>query len=399
MTMASNLFAPTSFQQGQKKGPSIKSVLISSISVPVLPDTIAPEVRMKFLTAMTAVASSKTVSLQEWKVYIAAYTLMLFPAMGKDLPRDSVRPTPISTEQITSFVNMYDSIKADPSYAEDTPPVAAETFFTSAPIMPGLPLMDSSVQMRHIQWEEHYKVVACHYAIVLFLAGKRIEGDDHSPITQKRPDALMRKAHLDGEYAVLNGPYRISDVGHVLINSAWAELTSLRIYCIKAFATFEAEGTDEVQDLIYTTMHLLKYSNMNHAKIANNFIAAYPWVHEVPALKSSLVIFVDSVKAADQYDSAVRPYVKLMFGDKANIFPRKEMEPLIACAVAATQDVNPTLAQFYTSDDYAGIVDAFLEERDRRSHIRDLKVKMEEAELLQWDDSQDTPEETQNVAS
>jgi hypothetical protein len=380
----SNLFAPTSGIHNQKKGPSIKSVLVSSVAVPILPDTVSAETRQKFLMAMTVVGSSKSGSLSEWKSYVAAYTLMMFPGIGKDIPREVLRPVPISNESVASFIACYDTIAADPHYEEATAAIPAEIKLTTEPILPGLPLIENHVQMRYAMWEESYKVIACHYAILLFLAGKRIEGDDHTPITQRRPDALKRKAHLEGDVVVLDGEYRISDIGHIMINSAWAELTALRSQCIRSFSSFESDTTDEVQDLIYTTMHLLKYSNMNHAKIANNFIATYPWVHEVPALKSSLTVFAESVEAAEKYDPTIRPFVKLMYGDKANIFPRKEMEPLIACAVGATQDVNPTLAQFYTSDDYAGIVDAFLEERDRRSNIRDLKVRAEERELLQW---------------
>jgi hypothetical protein len=379
-----NLFTPSGSLQGGKKGPSIRSVLSSYVTVPVLPDNTSSEDRQKFLLGLAATGSSISTSLSEWKSYVAAYTYALFPSLLKDHPKDAIRPATLTVEQITRYRTKYDNIMADPLYAEDSPTYPSEVEFRASAVMPGLPLLPEGFRMRCAIWENDYKVIASHYAIVLFLAGKRIEGEDHSSITQKRPDALKRKAHLEGEFFLLEGEYRISDIGHLMINSAWAELSTLRIQCIRAYSSFESEGTDEVQDIIYTTMHLLKHSNMVHAKIANSFIATYPWIHEIPALKPSLQAFVESVAAAEKFDVVIRPYVKLMYGDKANIFPRKEMEPLVACAVAAAKETSPTMTGFFVSDDYTAIVDSFLEERDRRSNIRELTIKKEEGQLMDW---------------
>jgi hypothetical protein len=208
--------------------------------------------------------------------------------------------------------------------------------------------------------------------------GKRIEGDDHSAITASRPDAVKKKAHLSQQMAFLDGALKLSDNSHIPINSAWAELSALRALTITEFSKYSQNDTDFVQDLIYTTMHLLKWSGMTHAKITMNLLLAYPWIDEIPVLRTALGVYVESVVALMKVDPVLRPYVKLISGDKSAVFPRKELEPLVACAVSVAEETGEEIKKFYRSNAFVGVVEAFTEERDRRDRIREGKLARQE---------------------
>jgi hypothetical protein len=187
----------------------------------------------------------------------------------------------------------------------------------------------------------------------------------------------------------LEGELRLSDESHLAINNAWAEMSQLRALVFTEYAHYNASETDMAQDIVYTTMHLLKFSNMAHAKITFDFLRAYPWAVEVPALRTSIGIYLDSIKVASSMDQNLFPYVKLIYGDKSNVFPRKELEPLVACATTVNQATQTSLADFYRSNAFNPIVEAFIIEKERRENIRDLTLRKQESELKDYENSDD----------
>lgn len=377
-----NVFAPTSGIKQGKQSTLVKSAISSAIPVPVLPDTMLTADRIRFLSAMTAIGTSESTAVSAWKTYILAYTAALFPSLVPLFNRSVYAPVQISPDHIKDVLAKFDNLESIEEGTDEDTETDQEREFNELTIIPGAPKTDADALTRHLICETHPKIIAAHYSLLLFMAGKRIDSGDHTPITKNRPDALIRKAHLDFEPVILTGSLRFSDASHNAINSAWQELAALRSICFRTFAEYEAEATDDIQDMIFTTMHLLKFSGMQHAKIIHDFLKAYPWAREVPALRTAIAKYDESIVAVAGYPVIVQPYVKIIYGDKATVFPRKEMEVVISCAVQAAQEVSPDIVNFYTSSAFTPIVDAFIEERARRANIRTLKVNAEEDALL-----------------
>lgn len=224
-------------------------------------------------------------------------------------------------------------------------------------------------------------VVVCHYSIVLFMAGKRVAGDNHDQINIQRPRALRSKIHYSEPLEMLEGSFRMSNHCHTAVNDAWSDMSSLKAVVFTEYSKYDSPDSDESQNIIWTTMHMLRFSGMSHAAILFNFLQTYPWAGDMPLLRASLSTYIRSVVAASKVEKRVLPYVKLIQGDKSGLFARKELEPLIACAVAALQEVQPTLAAYYTKPEFSAIVEAFLErrekyqERDDRQRGFDVKAK------------------------
>ncbi|RKF77081.1 hypothetical protein GcM1_222041 [Golovinomyces cichoracearum] len=106
---------------------------------------------------------------------------------------------------------------------------------------------------------------------------------------------------------------------------------------------------------------------MQHAAIINKFLEAYPWASEMVELKQSLGVYGNSIKALCALPPAWQPYVNLIYGCKSDIFPRKELSPLIACAVEVESETNETLKNYYHDEKYADVVEKLKSLRDSKS--------------------------------
>lgn len=360
--------AGPSSKKGTKKIPP--TAFTSRVSIPLIPSNSSDNLRFGMALYLMLCGTSASRSVEEWKKYIAVYSAFIVPSVGARLATEVYQTYTLGSEKIASIENAYVALRQAMSSAQSALELGPKNAFYTACAIEGLP-----TPRTNLPWEESYnvmhgKVVASHYSIVLFIMAKRVEADNHAPITQARPEALKNKAHLSGVIAFLDGSLRLSDESHLAINSAWSESAALRATCITEFVTYSGMETETTQDLIYTSMHLMKFGGMNHAKITYAFLRAYPWAGEVPALKSAVGVYVDSVRAAQKYSDTLRPYLKLIYGDKLSIFPRNDLEVLIACAVEIEKVANPTLADFFVNDRFGAVVEAFMDELEKRGLLR-----------------------------
>jgi len=346
----------------------------SRLVIPVLPDSATELDRAAMAWFMMVTGTSATTDLASWKVYIAMYSVFMVPSLGGKLPPNLFLRAVMSQERMLALRGAYTRLMLTFEESEDLPGEGPNQAYMAVARTPGLPQADTSLSWGLGYAERHPKIYASHYSIVLFLLSKRVEGENHDAISQKRPEALRKKAHIDDVCAFLDGDLRPSDESHLGINNAWAESAALRAVCLEEFSYFSQTETDITQDLIYTSMHLMRFGGMQHAKITYSFLKAYPWAVEVPALKGPIGVYIDSIKASNKFPERVRPYIKLIYGDKVGLFPRNELDMLVACAVAVNKETNPTLQDFYVSDQFGAVVEAFMDERDRRALIRQKEI-------------------------
>lgn len=374
-------FSPSAGFQRGGKGALAPTSFSEKIPYYILPEGSSDEARL-FLTRYLAYGgTSETARLPKWKSWVTTWVCAITPAFASRLPTSTFRKIEIGTDTMTQLVRNLDTLQiaVDNEDAETIETVRSE--LNDSLGMTSLPEPSPDINLGLGNGEWIGKVALCYYALVLFLAGKRMEGEDHSQITRARPRALRGKAHLTEELDFLEGGLRMSNHAHLSINNAWSEMGQLRSIVFQEYANYDAEDTDMSKDIIWTTMHMLRYSNMSHAVITYNFLQSYPWANEVPALKSSISTYVSSVKEASKLDQRLFPFVKLIYGDKTGLFPRKEMEPLIACATSVQSETAASLADFYTNASFNPVVDAFNAEKERRENIRELGLHKKEKEL------------------
>jgi len=356
--------------------------------VTVLPDSASEMARDGMALYLMLCGTSTSTEIDEWKIYITMYTVFIVPTMASQLHRDVYNVVAMPDVKVQALETAYRGYMDALDVAEDGATEAMKLAFLQGARCVGLPEPNIS-----LAWHEGYsevipKIIVSHYAIVLFLMSKRVDTANHDPISVRRPLALRGKAHIAEVCAFLDGSLRLSDTSHLMINSAWAESASLRGLGVKEFASYQEMETDITQDLIYTSMHLMKFGNMSHAKITYNFLKAHTWADEVPALQGAIGVYRDSILASVKHPEHLRPYLKLIYGDKLGIFPRNELEVLIDCAVAVEKETNPTLDDFHVSDKFPAVVEAFLAERAKRMdlHRKTLDHKIRQ---VTYDDEED----------
>lgn len=359
------MFAPKAYAPSASKA-LMKTRLVKKTIVFILPSDISEADMMAVGLAFMLMGTATGAPLESWKSYVCSYTCFLLPEIQGRLPAESYTFVSLSKAAITPVLARIQQY-VDMGLVEDDANKLPDDGLAGVTLHPELPAAGAGAGYKWCGAEATMKHIYAHYSLIVFLAGKIITVDNREAITEKRPAAIIGKCNLDENTLTLNGPLRISDDGHVYINAAWSEMTIFRATCFLEFIQYASMEVNFAQDIIYTSVHLLRYTGLSHARFSYKLIMSNPWVKDFAPLQSSYTTFEDSLKESIKVPALLQPYVKLIFADKSSLFPRKEMEPLVACAVAMEQEMHDSVQQFYRSDKYAAIVDLFLAERQRRS--------------------------------
>lgn len=381
MSKVENLFAANPATAAKARAPPTALSVTEKTPYLVLPGTSDEDTAVAWLLHLALLGTSVTTRVKEWKSWVLSYLIAVAPHLAAKIPGRAYPRIVLSDTQIKDMVKTLGDIKALYATKDKNIVVPGMKKACESISFDGLPVIAKDLPWEKLSGDWDVKILLGHFSIVLFLVGKRIEGSDHSPIAKARPEAVRKKAHLFTVRALLDGDLRMSDVSHNLINSAWAEMAVVRSVAITEFAAYSQSDTDFGQDIIYTTMHLLRWSGMQHARITMDFLHTYPWATEVPQLRTFIAKYLDHMKTAAKFDPVLQPYLKVIFQDKVDVFPRKELEPLVGCALDTQEAVSDTLKNFYRSSDYSSIVAAFREEAERRSSIRSKQLRAKEVQL------------------
>jgi len=370
-----SMFAPQAAQSKTKSTLLLSTRLKSKVRVFVFPANLSEEDSTIIAFAFCLTGSAVNKMSPEWKSYLVSYTCFLFPNLTRGLDKNAYE---IEEMNVSDIASQMEKIKALVSAAQtqEEHTVIPSGFLSGFSLHDSLPSLGITTDEEWLGAECKMKHVYCHYATLLFLSAKQATDDRaKAQMAKKRPDALIRKYHLDSDTSILVGAFRLSEHAYTMLNVAWSELGAFKVQCISQFAKFSSDESNLAQDIIYTNMQLMKFSGMAHAQISYRFLKSYPWATEIPILRSSVVTFIDSLMQSNSIEPELQPYTKIMYGDKSALYPRKDMEPLVACAVAAETDIHETLQGFYTSQKFGGVIEAFLDERKDRETRRTHKSR------------------------
>lgn len=383
-TQGSSVFGPSAgFAKAGKKSLNA-TAFAEKIVYYSPPDGISADNLRLLSMYIVFCGTSKSVRLTNWKTWIVTYVGMVSPGLARTFPPATFVKTPISPVALTSIARSMEALDTSFDSGDRSQITAATLAVASLNDLPLLPKMHETIDYAETAGEWVNKAIICHYSVVLFLAGKQVKIEDRSQITVARPKALRNKAHLGDSISILDGGARLSDEAHIALNNAWSEMGQLKAIVFMEYAEYSSAEADGMQEIIWTSMHLLRFSGFAHAAISSSFLTAYPWAIDVPSLRASVGVFSNSVEEAKKLDPKLLPFMKLIYGDKASLFPRKEMEPLIACATAVLTETSSTLSDFYTNNAFNPIVNAFLDEKERRENIRNLTTQKAEKELMDY---------------
>jgi hypothetical protein len=186
-----------------------------------------------------------------------------------------------------------------------------------------------------------------YYALIVHLMGKRITDDTREVITVRRPQNIIDGFQAQNEAFILTGDGKMSTHAHGHINLAWDLLGSVREELIPRFARLGGSATIPNR-IIHMMFDMLQHSGMQPAALIHQLVSAHPWICEINILRPEYDYYVTSVTRYIEIDPAVRPFIKVMYGNSTKIFHAKTMANLTACAVFFLETTNPSL-QAYTA--------------------------------------------------
>ena len=194
---------------------------------------------MAFVFALAFTSTSK--NLDEWKNLLISYSNKLFDGLVRKIPTNQITIQEIPTETINQLLSEYCQLSLinettaseDPENQSNGPPGCFNNFY---PKGLAIPKIGQDLDPEFALYSCDEKALYAHYAIVVFLAGKRPSDQNRSAFTEKRAKALIDKFKIDAP-GILNGSMKISNRGQEMTNQAWLELSAFRAICFQEFST------------------------------------------------------------------------------------------------------------------------------------------------------------------
>lgn len=359
----------------------LTAALDSKTKLVLLPEI--PDNKLKtyvFLFWMTCISSSDT-SIEAWSSFIMSFTVALLPDLFKHVQDSSVDIIRVPQSDIDKYERALIELEAMLDRTED---MENQTALTGNGVLLYETLSDGDKQKFRgyhdaimdvpipspfpegsrapiglwLHNEASVPVIYGVLSLVMFLAGKTITEENKSSIESKRPAAIENKFSCKNSM-FLTGAYKMSRAAHEGVNRSWTILSEFRRKVFDALTYFPQNDTSLSMNVIWTTVKLMEYVGMQHTQLIHALLRTYPWVINVPALRSSVHAYLVSLTQFQHVEARLRPFYKVIYGDRSTLFLRKNMEPLIAVAVHHLSENRPEVSNYFTTSGSKAVITAF----------------------------------------
>lgn len=385
-SLQDSAFSALSDSRAAQDGVRLTSAFKSTTVLNLIPASTPEKIR-QFICAiwMTCLKSVDT-DIELWNSLLLSLSVALLPDSQKLIAAKAIQIREISHTEITAIVEYRDNLIELSSVLpelngenivtdqgvllyEGLPTELKEKFkgyeqaAQSVPIPASFPEENRAPVGLWLFTATKTEVLYGVYSLIAFLAGKTITEENKSAIESRRPAAIENKYGCKNS-ELLTGKFKMSRQAHEGFNRSWTILAEFRKNMFDSFTTFSHQESDLGLSVIWTTVKLMEYAGMQHTQLIHSLLRTYPWVINVPALRSSVQAYIVSLKEFVKIPPHLRPYYKVMHGDKSTLFQRKHMEPLIAVAVHHLADNRPEIANYYTATGSKAVIAAFERYKD-----------------------------------
>jgi len=186
-------------------------------------------------------------------------------------------------------------------------------------------------------------------------------------IEVNRPRALIGKYGLGATTMLLNGAAKMSFQGQKCVSMSWNELGAFRAILMREFSYFASSETNVPQDIFYLHVRMMKFAHMTHVRLIYEMLIEHPWAADWQPLSGSVRKYLSHLDALARIPEEEQPFIKLIYGDKLDLFPRKELQALTACSLAVLEQNNDDLGDYYHDSQFGAVADQFMEELAARN--------------------------------
>jgi len=185
-------------------------------------------------------------------------------------------------------------------------------------------------------------------SVLLFTLGKQATEANLAAFHTNRPRALIGKYQLlPSAMKLWNGERKPSLAALKKINAMWTTCTNFRRPIATELALWaNDEDTSTGQEIISTTYNLLRWQGMGHVAMIKDLILSWPDIKSIPDLIPFIEVYMDSSRKILTYPNNLRPFAKIIAGDRLKIFRQQDIKPLTALAYLVARQNNPTLVHY-----------------------------------------------------
>jgi len=374
-------------------GAPLASAFGSKTQVLTFPSDLTERERGNIAIGFIVLGASTSESPNKWATYLISYFCLMITNFISKLPAHQYEQIQIKKTDITQQLLLLERVRAqaelDDTAPDSIPPNGLDGFV----LHPDLPTAPTHKNAQLIGQDYSIRTSYAHLSMVVYLAGKQITAANRRQMVTARPTALTDAFKLPAQVTFLFGEWMLSDQSYEKINQAWKERTAFRQAAFKEMILYSKGDTDLGQQILYQNVKLLKWAYHSHVPMVMQLVKSYPWVREMPIMKDSMYEYDTSTEVYLAQKPILRPYLKLLGNDSCELFLRKNLEPLIACAVADQAQVHATINNYYTDSKYAGVVDQFITQRNKLETMRLAAVLGEAVPPEVEEDDGEEPEE------
>ncbi|KAK2879371.1 hypothetical protein FQN49_000938 [Arthroderma sp. PD_2] len=365
------MFGPRTFSI-QRGARALEAILFNQkVLVYILPDNTGREDIIYWAIYLMFCGTCKTGLLENWKSWVASFACLITPSFAAHLTMDAYEKKYVPYDTITALRDAMSMILQALSRKNAEDVHSGLNMLQEHVRFDSLPTIEKGAGIEDTFGEWEGSIIVGYYAMILYLAGRRVEGPGRFAFTMQLPRELKRKMHIDySAVSFYEGRARMSDQAHLFVNDAWADMGHLRSVVFTEYSKYDSIDTNKAQDIIWTAVSHFAYTDMEHVRLVHNFLTEFPWAPDVPCLRPAIEHFHLSVLAAEKMNDHVLRFTMVIYRERADIFSRQELEPLIACADAVKQGQLKAYC-----GDFKQYVAAFLEEKARHEAARVRKFE------------------------
>jgi len=325
-----------------------------SVTIYRWPDNTTDRQKKAVLTCLTLCGRCIDDRQTAWQTLVLSWSVLCFPELGGIIAALRARDY-VLLDLPKDFIDA--CLAAIVSFMGDTTPTDSITVQFPHPL-PQAGLLPVSSELAECAFMEG---LYAYYSLIVFLMGKNITDQNRIAITDKRPNALIRRIKTEKARYILTGDGRMGDECHTLINGGWIRSTGPRMSIVKHFAQLMPVRSQQMSTEILGVMFsMMEYSGAQAVYYINQLLIAHPWVSRLPIFRASFHSYSESVRALHHQPHWYKPYYKLAMHDSTKLFRRRDLDPLIAASIVWARQTNPTLARFTIAANMQAPIDAFV---------------------------------------
>lgn len=367
-TLSQTIFGPQS-SAGDARNKSQAGGIVEQLLIYHWPKNmgLSGDAKLTVLAYMTSYGRSDDASPSRWGTLMYSYLVLAFEEFQGCIERQNHREyvfKPLPAEFIEAVLALANAAEV---YEE---PEAYNAVVASVPAMekfPHIPINDTYFP-GELAATLTIPAVYGYAALIVFLAGKRINEKNKVTIITRRPKNLKDAHQITDEAAFyLDGDGKMSDAAHMHFHQAWISHYHARVAVISEIARFGALDTT-AQRVVFTLSKMLQFAGMQQATFIHRFLQAFPHCINYACIRPSYNAYVASLHEVASAPQHLQPYYKVLYAEGTRAFHRTSILNLSACATVYERHTQSSMDNFDLGEGATPAVAMYDAEAAARGH-------------------------------